>query len=64
MFTAVIISCLIYSGECKPFVVDETFTSEASCEDTASYLARQAYASFNNPNLTIEYKCVNWGSPT
>jgi len=64
MFTAVIISCLIYSGECKPFVVEETFISEASCEDTATYTIRQAHRAFDNPNLSIEFKCVNWGSST
>jgi len=64
MFTAVFISCLIHSGQCIPSVAEGTFTSEAACEDTATYSIRQAYNAFNNPNLTIEYKCINWGSPT
>jgi len=64
MFTAIFISCLIHSGKCMPYVNDTTFTSEAACEDTATYNIRQVYNAFDNPNLTIEYKCINWGSST
>jgi len=62
MFTAVFISCLIHSGQCMPYVVEEVFTSEASCEDTATYAIRRVYSEADNPNLSIEFKCINWGS--
>lgn len=45
-----------------PYVVEEVFTSEASCEDTATYAIRRVYSEADNPNLSIEFKCINWGS--